>query len=114
MTKSYVVIKDFSDLEDEGYIYRAGDVYPREGVELDEERTDSLLTTDNKRKTPLIVQIAVDEEPDPEAEEVEPEESDGVPDEFPVHTGGGHFELSNGDKVKGKEKAIAAEKALKE
>lgn len=32
--------------------------------------------------------------------------------EFPKHTGGGYYELSNGEKVKGKEDAIAAEKEL--
>jgi len=33
--------------------------------------------------------------------------------EFPKHTGGGYYELSNGEKVKGKDAAIEAEKALK-
>jgi hypothetical protein len=31
---------------------------------------------------------------------------------FPKHTGGGYFELSNGEKVKGKDEAAAAEKEL--
>ena len=33
--------------------------------------------------------------------------------EFPKHTGGGYYELSNGEKVKGKDAAIEAEEALK-
>lgn len=33
---------------------------------------------------------------------------------FPHHTGGAYYELSNGEKVKGKEAAEEAEKALKE
>jgi hypothetical protein len=33
-------------------------------------------------------------------------------DEFPKHTGGGHYELSNGEKVKGKEDAEKAQAAL--
>lgn len=33
---------------------------------------------------------------------------------YPIHTGGGHYELSNGEKVKGKEAAIEAEAALQE
>lgn len=33
---------------------------------------------------------------------------------YPFHTGGGHYELSNGEKVKGKEAAIEAEAALQE
>ena len=31
---------------------------------------------------------------------------------YPKHTGGGYYELSNGEKVKGKDAAIEAEKAL--
>lgn len=33
--------------------------------------------------------------------------------EFPKHTGGGYYELSNGESVKGKDKATAAEEDLK-
>ena len=33
---------------------------------------------------------------------------------YPIHVGGGHYELSNGEKVKGKEAAIEAEAALQE
>lgn len=32
--------------------------------------------------------------------------------EFPKHTGGGYYELSNGEKVKGKDEAAAAEEEL--
>ena len=32
--------------------------------------------------------------------------------QYPFHIGGGNFELSNGEKVKGKKEAIEAEKAL--
>lgn len=41
---------------------------------------------------------------------VEPESDDN---EYPKHTGGGYYELSNGDKVKGKAKAFQAENELK-
>jgi hypothetical protein len=40
--------------------------------------------------------------------EVQPAEDS----EFPKHVGGGHYELSNGEKVKGKDEATAAEKEL--
>ena len=40
---------------------------------------------------------------------VKPEEKD---DKFPKHTGGGWYQLSNGDKVQGKEEADAAEQEL--
>lgn len=33
-------------------------------------------------------------------------------DSYPKHTGGGWYELSNGEKVQGKDEAIAAEKKL--
>lgn len=32
--------------------------------------------------------------------------------EYPIHTGGGYFELSNGEKVRGKEEAIQAQNEL--
>ncbi len=37
-----------------------------------------------------------------------------VEEEYPIHTGGGYYELSNGDKVQGKDAAIEAENALQE
>lgn len=60
--RKFVVIKDFKDLKDNGYIYRAGDFYPREGVELDEERAEELASDKNRRKEPLIVEVLVKEE----------------------------------------------------
>lgn len=41
------------------------------------------------------------------------DKEDVVNDEFPKHTGGGFYELSNGEKVKGKNEATAAEKEIK-
>jgi len=35
-----------------------------------------------------------------------------VEQEYPKHTGGGWYELSNGEKIQGKEEAIAAEDEL--
>jgi hypothetical protein len=39
-------------------------------------------------------------------------EKDETKSDFPKHTGGGYYELSNGEKVKGKDEAAAAEKEL--
>jgi hypothetical protein len=39
---------------------------------------------------------------------------EGTSSEFPKHVGGGHYELSNGEKVKGKDEAQKAEAALEE
>lgn len=50
----YKVIKDFTDLQDNDYIYRAGDLFPREGVEVSEERIKELSTKNNKRNEVLI------------------------------------------------------------
>lgn len=51
------------------------------------------------------------------AKEFEQTENDddnqATDNEFPKHTGGGYYELSNGEKVKGKDEAIKAEEALK-
>lgn len=46
---------------------------------------------------------AVEEEQEPKSEEAE---------EYPVHKGGGYYELSNGEKVQGKKAAQKAEQAL--
>lgn len=35
-------------------------------------------------------------------------------EEYPKHVGGGYYELSNGDKVQGKDKALESEKSLQE
>jgi hypothetical protein len=49
-----------------------------------------------------------------EFEQTENDDDNQVADsEFPKHTGGGYYELSNGEKVQGKDKAIEAEQALK-
>lgn len=50
----YKVVKDFTDLQDNDYIYRAGDLFPREGVEVSEERIKELSTKNNKRNEVLI------------------------------------------------------------
>ena len=124
MTRKFVVLKAFTDLVDKRHVYNAGDFYPREGVELDEERAELLASADNARKESLIVEVSVKEavEEDEEVKVIEPDgitaetvtapEIDGVPKEFPVHTGGGYYELSNGNKVQGKHAAIQAEKEL--
>ncbi len=48
------VIKDFADLQDKGYVYRAGDKFPREGFEVSDERIEELATAKNRRGIPLI------------------------------------------------------------
>lgn len=50
---NYEVIKDFTDLQDDNHIYRAGDKYPRKG-RAKKERIEELSGTDNKHGEPLI------------------------------------------------------------
>lgn len=93
----YVVIKAFTDMQDNKHVYKPGDFYPREETKLDKERAKELASAENARQESLIVQV------------VQPESVET----FPKHTGGGHYELSDGSKVQGKDKAVEAEEALK-
>lgn len=56
----YVVIKDFTDLQDKNHIYRVGDKYPRKG-KAKNERVEELSSSANKLKTPLIKVVEEDE-----------------------------------------------------
>jgi hypothetical protein len=64
----YKVIKYFTDLQDNGYAYNTGDIFPREGLEVSEERFAELASSNNKRRKPLIEEIPE------ETAEAEPEE----------------------------------------
>jgi hypothetical protein len=81
------VIKRFQDKETNN-VYSKGDLYTSESAER--------------------ISFLVDEGYLDEAE-VKGEE---VKAEYPKHTGGGWFELSNGEKVQGKEEAAAAQEEL--
>lgn len=50
----YKVIRFFTDLQDDDYLYREGDVFPRDGMEVTKERLEELSGYENKQKTPLI------------------------------------------------------------
>ena len=64
----YKVIEYFTDLQDNGYAYNTGDIFPREGLEVSEERLAELASSKNKRRKPLIEEIPE------ETAEAEPEE----------------------------------------
>jgi len=53
----YQVIRFFTDLKDNDYAYKVGDTFPREGVEVSEERLAELAGSDNKQGTPLIKKV---------------------------------------------------------
>lgn len=51
---NYKAIKNFRDLEDKEHVYTEGVPFPREGIEVSDERIKALLSDDNKLKTPVI------------------------------------------------------------
>lgn len=57
----YKVIKHFIDLHDNDHSYNEGDIFPREGVDVSEERIKELAGSDNKQHTPLIELVEEDE-----------------------------------------------------
>lgn len=57
----YRVIKRFKDLQDDNYIYNAGDTYPREGMTPGKRRIKELESDKNRRGTPLIEEVAEDD-----------------------------------------------------
>lgn len=84
----YKVIKFFTDLKDHDHAYRVGDIFPRKGLTVSEERLKELSTDQNKRGIPLIEAVAENkpeaepqEEPEPMPEnepeaEIEPEKDE--------------------------------------
>lgn len=57
MKKYIVVYEKFKDLEDNNYIYKKGDTYPREGLEPSKERIKELSTKKNKIGKILIEKL---------------------------------------------------------
>lgn len=70
--EKYEVVHRFKDLEDNDYIYKVGDIYPREGIEPTKKRIKELSTEKNKIGEVLIKKI------EEEAEEVVEEEAEKV------------------------------------
>lgn len=50
----YRVIKYFTDLQDKNRPYNVGDIFPREGKEVTEERIAEMLSSNNKLGAPVI------------------------------------------------------------
>ena len=57
MEKYIVIYERFKDLEDNNYIYKKGDIYPREGLEPTKERIKELSTKKNKIGEILIKKV---------------------------------------------------------
>ena len=76
---TYKVIKLFTDLKDGGHRYNVGDPYPREGVEVSDERIAELSGSNNRQKTPLIKEaVSEAKAPAEETEAVNDEETETV------------------------------------
>ncbi len=55
----YKTIVYFEDLNDNSHPYNVGDVFPREGFEVSEERLNELSGSNNRRGMPLIEKVIV-------------------------------------------------------
>lgn len=53
----YKVISFFTDLQDFNHPYKVGDVFPRQGMNVSEERLKELAGSKNKQGKPLIEKI---------------------------------------------------------
>ena len=93
----YTVIEKFTDLQDNNHKYYAGDLYPRDGLEVSEDRIKELSTDQNRRGFPLIsaiiesrvepvVEESVPVEAEPKVEEQVSKEAAPVPKKEPRKT----------------------------
>lgn len=57
------VIKYFTDLQDKNHPYNVGDTFPREGIEVTEERLAELAGSGNKQGVPLIEKVEEEKVP---------------------------------------------------
>ena len=53
----YKVLVSFKDLQDSGYLYKAGDTFPRSGLNVDKKRLRELSSTKNRRNIQLIEEV---------------------------------------------------------
>ncbi|MDT0711076.1 Rho termination factor N-terminal domain-containing protein [Mammaliicoccus sciuri] len=54
---AYKVINYFTDLQDDNHEYNVGDVFPRSGKKVSEERLAELSNTSNRQGKPLIERV---------------------------------------------------------
>lgn len=76
---SHIVIKAFTDLLDDNYRYNVGDKYPRKGAKTTDKRINELSSTNNRRRTPLIIEVVpaavVSQDDAEEVQEKKPKET---------------------------------------
>lgn len=57
----YIVIKGFTDLQDDNHSYDLGRIYPYEKKDISSERVEELISDKNKLKEPLIKEVTLEE-----------------------------------------------------
>lgn len=55
---TYEVIKYFTDLQDNDYEYNVGNIFPRDGLRVTDERLRELSTDENRQQVALIKPIS--------------------------------------------------------
>lgn len=76
----YRVIRYFTDLQDNDYAYNVGDVFPRQGMNVTEDRFAELASSENRQKMPLIEKA---DDPAPETKTAETTEENPAVEENP-------------------------------
>lgn len=105
------VVNEFKEVNHSNHIYKPGDTYPAESFSADPARVAFLSQVHPTYKRIFLANVKDDGVQDRAIEQLKQdpvEESN-----YPKHTGGGWYELSNGEKIQGKDEAIAAENELK-
>ncbi|WP_340014656.1 hypothetical protein [Paenibacillus sp. FSL K6-1318] len=110
------VVNRFQETGHDDRIYQPGETYPAEGYEANDDRISFLSNIHPKYNKIYLAEVQENESSASPVKDSTNKKPDDPDDEktFPHHVGGGTYELSNGEKVKGKEEALAAESALKE
>lgn len=60
----YKVIRYFEDIQDEMHPYNIGDIFPRDGMSVSDDRLAELYTERNLQRTPLIEFVSEVEKPE--------------------------------------------------
>ena len=74
----YRVIDYFTDIQDGGHAYNVGDIFPREGVTVSDQRLKELSGAENKRGKALIEAVK-SKKAEAEPEQAEPAEEQEQP-----------------------------------
>lgn len=77
----YKAIVQFTDLQDHGYKYLPGNVYPRKGLTVSAERIKELSTSANKRHRPMIVLVEDEDDPKEKKPQGKPQKAAVAPKE---------------------------------